>query len=136
MKMKTGHVLSIAASLLACTAAFAGLVSPQPVQIDFTARTAMGDMVTARNSDNKFEYIGCGVRGVAGLVSAFCQAGLGEPLDKRINCFTQDPAMIEAIHSIGDYSFITFHWDANFECTFVGTSTQSFYLPELKTKNK
>src|SRR5262245_4768458 len=134
--MKTRFLLSITATML-CGAALAGAAKPQPVQIDFVQRAAQGDMYTARTSDNKNEYIGCGVRAGAGFLQAFFQAALKNPdtnPDEVINCFTQDPTLIEAIHSIGDFSFIVFRWDENFECTFVGTSTQSFYLPDFKAK--
>ena len=135
--MKTRFLLSILATL-ACGAALGGAARPQPVQIDFVARSAQGDMYSARTSDNKDEYIGCGVRGVAGALQAFCQAGLKNPdthPDEVINCFTLDPTMIEAIHSIGDFSFITFRWNENFECTFIGSSTQSFYRPHFTAVN-
>jgi hypothetical protein len=134
--MKTRFLLSILATLV-CGAALGGAVRPQPVQIDFVARSAQGDMYSARTSDNNNEYIGCGVRAATGVLQAFCQAGLKDPDQNPtevINCFTLDPTMIEAIHSIGDFSFITFRWNEDFECTFVGTSTQSFYLPDFKAK--
>ena len=133
MKMK--QVLSIAALTMVGTVASAGFVQPAPVQIDFTNRIAFGDMYTARNSANAFEYIGCGVRySPAGLIFAFCQAALGEAPEQQITCFTDNETMAQAIRSIADFSFIQFAWDADGNCTRIGNSTQSFYLPDFKAK--
>jgi hypothetical protein len=138
--MKIKSMLTATALSLVASVASAGLVQPAPVIIDFTNRVATGDMLTARNSANPFEFIGCGVRyNAAGLTLAFCQAGLGDTDAERITCFTTNPALVEAIQSIGDFSFISFRWDVDGNCTNFGVSTQSFYLPELlpdKDKSK
>ncbi len=135
--MKKGYSLVAAAMSLATTVAVAGYVQPAPVIIDFVDRSASGDMLTARNSTNAFEFIGCGVRyNNAGLTSAFCQAGLGEADDQKITCFTNNPALVEAIHSISAYSFITFRWDVDLNCTNIGVSSQSFYLPAPASDGK
>jgi hypothetical protein len=133
--MKMQHMLSAIALSLVASVAWAGFTQPVPVEIDFTNRWARGDMSTARNSANPFEYIGCGVRNFAGGSNfAFCQAGLGEATGQYLTCFTYDPLLIDAIKAIGDFSYVQFDWDADFNCTHVGISTQSFYLPDLKPK--
>ena len=33
---------------------------------------------------------------------------------------------------MSDTSFVIFTWNADGECTFVGYSTQSFYLPDME----
>lgn len=129
--MKIKHVFSAAALSLVASIASAGLVQPVPVTIDFAARLATGDMWSARTSANPFEFIGCGVRhNAAGMYFGFCQAGLADADAQRITCFTDNPQLIDAIKSIGDYSYIAFRWDADGMCTHVGVSTQSFYLPK------
>lgn len=91
-------------------------------------------MVTARFSDNYGEFIGCGVRVFEdGASSAFefgfCQA---EDADgERGFCNTQNAALLQAMKSTSDFSFTTFSWNADGECTRIGFSTQSFYIPEL-----
>lgn len=139
MKTKSGTFLSALALGLALVApsAHAGLAQPAPVMLDLVNRSATGDMVTARFSANAFEFIGCGVRAV--LLSdgsvfrfGFCQAGIAE--DVTFTCFTENPALVDRMTDGNDFSFITFGWNADGECTRVGFSTQSFYVPEFKTK--
>ncbi len=137
MIMRIKYLVSATALLLFSNVALAGLAAPLPVQIDFDARTAIGDMYTARTSENAFEYIGCGVRyGAAGPIFGFCQAGLGEAAEQQFTCITTEPAIIEAIHAISAFSFIIFAWDVDGNCTRIGNSTQSFYLPLFKDKKK
>lgn len=135
--MKFKCVLPAMALALVSGVASAGFVQPAPVIIDFANRIAFGDMLTARNSENPFEFIGCGVRyGPSGLLFAFCQAGLVQAPEEHITCFTDNAALVDAIKSISAFSFITFAWDVDGNCTRIGNSTQSFYLPELKSKTK
>jgi hypothetical protein len=134
--MKIRYLVPIAALTLFCAVATAGLVMPAAVTIDFAARSAQGDMNTARNSDDKVTYIGCNIANSPGFPSGFCQAGIGAAAEQQINCFTFDPAMLEAIHGISDFSFVRFTWNESFECTRIYVSTQSFYLPDFKVNKK
>jgi hypothetical protein len=135
--MKTKHVISVAALTLASTVASAGLYQPRPVTLDMTNRFADGDMLTARNSLNPFEFIGCGMRqSISGFSTGFCQAGLGEAEGEFFTCFTEDPNLLDAIKALDDFSYIVFRWDVDGNCTFIGNSTQSFYVPDLKSKSK
>ena len=140
-----GYRNLIAAVMLALTftGAHAGSTSPVPVFVDLDGQVAFGDMVTARYSTNKLEFIGCGARsfdlGGGGLfVFGFCQAQDAE--GNSANCFTENPDLIDQIKSISAYSFITFSWDldegGDMICTGIGNSTQSFYLPRGLTSNK
>jgi len=131
--MTKRKILTIGAGLaVLSTAAFGGLVSPQQVDVDLVGRTAGGDMVTARYSDNKTEFIGCGIRkiqdGSGGIFSfGFCQ---GEDRDgERAFCNTQDEALLDAISSSAAFSYVTFSWNEDDQCTRIGFSNQSFYLP-------
>lgn len=133
--MKTRYLLTALCSFaLASVSALAGTVQPAPVIIDLDNKFAHGDMLTARDSDDPTALIGCGVRyfddSVAVFEFGFCQAQVAGEL---ITCFIQSPGLLEAVHSLGDYSFITFSWDDDFNCTRVGSSTQSFYLPKTKS---
>jgi hypothetical protein len=132
MKLKTALIgLGIA---FIGGAAIAGFVQPAPVLVDTTAMLAQGDQVSARYSKNDVEFIGCGMRKVAtGPDTAtfnfgFCQAtdaaGVG------ILCTTANPELLDAIASSADFGFITFSWNADLECTRIGFSNQSFYLPQ------
>ncbi len=117
---------------------FAGYTQPQSVVIDDVNRLATGDMVTARFADNDLEFIGCGIRKIASggavISFGFCQAREGAEGSESVICQTQDEALLNGIYAISDYSFITFSWNEDGECTRIGNSTQSFYIPNFKLK--
>ena len=142
--MLVKKTLILLALLLLSVAAYAGQVQPAPVTIVFDENgggTAGGDMITARNSENEFEFIGCGVRafddGAGGASDwGFCQASLEE--DVTVTCFVFDNAeLMEGINVLSDSSYITFSWVddglGNLTCNRVGASTQSFYLSKGKS---
>ncbi|NNL94384.1 MAG: hypothetical protein HKO64_02050 [Xanthomonadales bacterium] len=124
--------LSLTASL-----AVAGLTQPQVVDVDLTALFAQGDQWTARTASNDTEFIGCGVRkfddGAGGATAfGFCQA---EDADgERAFCNTANEDLLDAMEATSSFAYITFNWNEDGECTRIGNSTQSFYLPNLKTK--
>lgn len=130
-KLKT--VIIAAGAAFAATGALAGKVQPVPVQVDTTTLFAMGDMVTARYSAFENEFIGCGVRkfddGAGGATAfGFCQAE-----DRKGNsgfCNTSNEDLLDAIEASADYGFITFSWNEDGECTRIGFSNQSQYLPK------
>ncbi len=136
--MKIKILLTMVVALFS-SAVFAGLYQPAPVVVDVDNGFASGDMLTAANSVNSDEFIGCGTRitedGLGGTFrSGFCQARVkgGESL----TCFTFNDALIDEMRASNDFSFITFGWtDDGFgglTCTRVGFSTQSFYLDKVK----
>lgn len=136
-KVKT--VLAGVGLAFVTTAGIAGFVQPAPVDVDLTARFAVGDQVTARYSKNNVELIGCGIRkiqdGAGGIFSfGFCQAT--DAAGENIICSTEDAGLLDAISSSGDYGFITFSWNEADECTRIGFSNQSFYLPAKLGSNK
>lgn len=130
------QLIAIAMLLLGPSAAMAGLVQPSSVEVSIFSTgggRASGDMVTARFSKNAVEFLGCGVRRIYTIdgsfqVIAFCQARTAASVNGA--CFTEDPALIQALDAISDYSFITFTWNAAGACTAIGTSTQSVYIPD------
>jgi len=134
--MKARHVLISAILAIFSSVAVAGFVQPVPVSVDFDNNIAQGDMFTARTASNDVEFIGCGIRhiddGVNELLFGFCQASDAD--ENRVVCFTQTESLLETIRSSAAYSFITFSWVddgiGDFECTRVGFSNQSFYLPK------
>ena len=139
MKARQAVLAGIIASAFS-TAAMAGLVQSQPVDVQANpdgSGIAFGNMVNARFADNDVEMIGCGIRviddGAGGNVQfGFCQAATAT--DVRGFCSTQRPDLLQAMKATGDFSFITFRWDADGECRSIGYSTQSFYIPEKKAK--
>ena len=137
--MKRLVTLVAGAMAMISTAAFGGSVQPFPVDVDLVALSANGDMVTARYSANDNEFIGCGIRvfddGAGGTFSfGFCQA---EDRDgERAFCNSQNPDLLDAISSSGDFGFITFNYDEDGVCTRIGFSNQSFYLPKKLQSNE
>lgn len=126
------------------TLAMAGYTQPAPVDVTVHddgsgSGFAGGDMVSARFSDGDTVFIGCGMRifddGFGGHFEyGFCQA---EDADgERGFCATQNPEIVEAMKHSSDYSYLLFEWNDDGECIYVGSSTQSFYLPELTDKVK
>ena len=139
--MNKKHFLFLLTILLFSVTAHSGYVLSVPVVIesDATGGYAAGNMISARNSENDFEFIGCGQRatddGAGGVYYwGFCQAQLEEA--SSVVCLTTNPRILDGIDSIADSSFITFSWtddgEGNLECTRVGSSTQSFYLRKVK----
>lgn len=135
--MKKLLLIVITTIAMVSSAALAGLVQPARVSIDLDAKYAHGDMYTARTAMNEVEFIGCGTRhfddGTGNeFLFGFCQAG--DAADNQITCFTQDESLLETMRAATAYAYITFSWkdEGTFgtECTRVGFSTQSFYLPK------
>lgn len=135
--MNKKNFLFLVATLLFSITSYAGYVQPAPVEITLTATggSAQGDVITARNSDNEFAAIGCGIRayddGAGGAWHwGFCQVQTEE--NNMLNCQTQNAELLTGIGSVSDSSFISFSWTddgtGNLTCTRVGSSTQSFYL--------
>jgi len=139
--MRIRNILSVAALTLVAGVAFAGLSQPATVTVDLDNMFAQGDQWTARSADNDVEFIGCGVRvlddGINAFAFGFCQAGDSD--DVQITCFTENPNLLNTLGANSDLAFITFNWrDDGFggaECTRIGFSTQSFYLPDFKTND-
>ena len=134
--MKKFQIITVSAIALFSSVALAGLVQPAPVIIDLVNSTAQGDMFTARTAENQVEMIGCGVRhfddGVNDLKWGFCQATDAD--ENNVVCLTFNESLIQTMRTTASYSFITFNWqddgDGGLECTRIGFSTQSFYLPK------
>jgi len=124
-------IVTIASVFVFQSLAMAGLTQPAPVTIDLEALVATGDMVTARRSDNEFEFIGCGTRnsdtGTGDIFSfAFCQASVAE--DSTVICTTINPELVAKVSDINDSSFVSFRWNEDGECVSLGFSTQSLYM--------
>jgi hypothetical protein len=139
--MRMRRMAAVGLLALISATALAGLQQPAPVVVTLNpdgSGSAFGNMATARFSDNDVEYIGCGVRRVAGaagpILFAFCQANTADEVVGF--CETEDTVLVDSIDGLSDYSFITFAWNADGTCRSVGFSTQSFYIPDHSKKKK
>lgn len=136
--MRIKQAMSVCALILGSSAAMAGLVNEFPVTVALNpdgSGTAAGAMPTARFSKDKVMYIGCGVRrfddGAGGVLTfGFCQASTADAVVGF--CESENATLLTSIGDQDDFSFITFSWDAAGECTSIGNSTQSFYIPKFQ----
>jgi hypothetical protein len=128
-------VLAAMASAVLSPLALAGLTQPQPVVVNLVgdgSGSAFGNMVTARFTANKVEFIGCGLRvfdggdGAPPTLFIFCQAS--DAAGNLAFCSTESTAHLDALKGIADGSFITFSFNAEGVCQQIGNSTQSFYI--------
>ena len=138
--MNKKHWISAAALALFSSLAAAGFLQPAPVIVTPNgdgSGIAFGDMVSARFAPDTISLIGCGTRtvddGAGGVFHfGFCQAT--DAAGVQGFCSTDRADLLEAMHATGDFSFITFAWDVDGFCTRIGTSTQSFYIPDFFAK--
>ena len=130
--MKIIQLLLTAAILLLSSHAYAGKFQIAPVEIDFTAQKAQGNLIAARFSKNEEERIGCAVGNNDKVHYAYCEASLGN--EKDAFCITDDPAMIDTIASINTFSFVYFEWKydelGDAVCSHVTVATRSIHIPE------
>ena len=80
-------------------------------------------MITARFAPDNLTYIGCGTRaiddGAGGVFGfGFCQAQNAAGV--QFTCFTENAGLLNDMHATSDFSFITFAWDVDGNCTRVG----------------
>ena len=135
--MKIKYLLPTAALTLLAGVAFGGFSNTGSVEIDLDNRLAFGNQLGAKVSDNDIELIGCGIRvfddGVNPPFSfGFCQAVDSEGVGA--SCTTTNGNLLDAMKATSAFAFIVFNWDENDECTHIGFSTQSFYIPNTTTK--
>jgi hypothetical protein len=138
--MKRKVWLSAAAVALVSTVAIAGYVQPAPVTVTLNgdgSGTAFGDMVSARFAPDAVSVMGCGTRRFDNGLGAtsyfgFCQAT--DATGVQGFCSTTNPDLLDQMKATGDFSFVIFAWDVNGECTRIGFSTQSFYIPDFFAK--
>lgn len=117
--------------------ALSGTSGDFPIEVidgDDGSGQAFGSLTSARYSDNDIELIGCGIFNPPGARLGFCQARTAND-DYRL-CTTTDPVLMSTLSVLSSSSYINFRWDANGECTNIGISTQSSYLPENNDATK
>lgn len=144
--MQIKQLVAAATLVLLSSLGLAGFLQPFSVEVTINpdmSGGASGDMATARFSENDIELIGCGIRtfddGAGGVFEfGFCQAVMDDGSEEGLRgfCNTDRSNILDTLKATGDYSFVTFNWNAAGECTRVGFSTQSFYIPEQTKKGK
>lgn len=131
----TRKLAVIASMVLTCSGAPAGTVVIVPVEVTVYPEgggSASGSMGAARFSTQPLELISC----TAGVIALDDQAYI--PWARCIArtgsngigfCYTEHPALVEVVHSISDYSLISFTWDANESCQTISIGTKSQLIP-------
>lgn len=142
--MKLSQTIAATTMLVVSSLVYAGFTQPFSVEVIIQpdlSGIANGDMATARFADNDVELIGCGIRtfsdGAGGVFEfGFCQAVMDDGTEEGLRgfCSTQNSGLLDTMKATGDYSFVTFSWNEFGECTRIGFSTQSFYIPDSKAK--
>ena len=137
MKVKT--VIVSAVFSLISGVVLAGQSVDVPIEIDMESMSAAGNMKTARFSENEFSQIGCGTRTYSDETGnqffwGFCQASNDDIEENRAFCVTEDAVLLNEINSLTDLAYVTFRWNEDGNCTYIGNSTQSQYIAVNKAE--
>ncbi len=128
MKTKNLMTVGIVGTLLAGTAAWAGVKTIYNVGINTSTRAAYGSMGTARSSADSNQYIGCAVLGYStGSSSVICQAQ--DASGVAAYCTSTNPAIVTAATSQSGDAYLYFNYDASGTCTYLYVSNVSNYAP-------
>jgi hypothetical protein len=115
-------MLTLAAAMLASTAALAGLQFAMPVFLnDYRAD---GDLGYVHNTVDRTQSVGCSSYGNAGTCYATTVDGVSK------SCSTSDANMLATIRSLNPASYVYFEFDATGHCTFVEADNSSITAPK------
>ena len=126
-----------AAALFAASVAHAGYLQPAAISFDDgpDSTWAYGDLLTVAYDADSDAFIGCGARSISGYSWGFCQAGSAD--HDVIVCNTDDPELLDVIKNISDSANLAFQMEnATGQCTYIASSTQSFYQRNWKETGK
>ncbi|MCY1019253.1 hypothetical protein [Pyxidicoccus sp. MSG2] len=128
MKTKNLMTVGLVGTLLAGTAAWAGVKTVYNVGINTSTRVAYGSMGTARGSADANQYIGCAVLGFSsGSSSVTCLAQDASGVSAY--CTSSNPAIVTAATSQSGDAYLYFTYDASGACTYLYVSNLSSYAP-------
>ncbi|MFT3807544.1 hypothetical protein [Arenimonas sp.] len=119
--------LALASLILAAVAApaMAGYEFLQEVSV--TPTSAQGSVSGARRAADAVQYIYCTSSAVlSGAVSGTCNAR--DKFGNTRSCSTTVPAMIDAIQSIDDSSFVLFQVNGSGQCSSISVYRGSPYM--------
>lgn len=108
--------------------ALAGYRGANPVYIDFTNRNASASLGGAHNSSDTTSYIEVVIQGTSSETAIFFARNAA---NQFAYCFASSPAIISALKSVTDDSYISVSWDANNTCTFVEVRASSYQPPKI-----
>ncbi len=96
-------------------------------EVSVTSTSAQGSVSGARRSADAVQYIYCAASAtLSGAVSGSCNAR--DKLGNVRSCSTTVPAMIDAIQSIDDSSFILFQVNGSGQCSSISVYRGSQYM--------
>jgi len=112
------------ALLLTGTSAWAGLKQTWLVGVDAQQSEAWGSIGAARASPDTVQMMGCSLYSFAyGSESASCMAITSAGM--KVTCTSTTPAIVNAVRSVTDSSYIFFRWDSAGKCTYLAVSNTS-----------
>lgn len=116
------------ASLVLATVAAPALAGYEFLQeVSVTATSAQGSISGARRSADAVQYIYCTASAtLSGAISGGCNAR--DKLGNMRSCSTTVPAMIDAIESIDDSSFVLFQVNGSGQCSSISVYRGSQYM--------
>jgi hypothetical protein len=109
-------------------AALAGSRGANPVYIDFTNRFAQASLGGAHNSPDSNSYIEVVIQGSTSETAIFFARNAA---GQFAYCFATSPAILSALKSVTDDSFIYVAWDANNNCTLTEVRASSYQTPKI-----
>ena len=115
----------VGGALLAAGTAYAGAKGNAGVFLNQTQRYAGGSLADARSSADTKASISIEFGASPGYSSAWLQVVDAQGV--IANCFTTNPAMVQAFQSIMSDGYVYATWDASAQCTYVAAFNTSMY---------
>ena len=126
---RTIMIIVVAVSILGASLAFAGYQTGQIVNINTTFNWALGSMGTVYNSADSIQYIGCNIQSYSGS-NAYTACYARDQWDTTVSCLSTESELVKVATSLNSESYVRFTWDADGNCTFLQTSTNSYWTPK------
>jgi hypothetical protein len=125
---KFAIVATLAAGLVATSAAYAGYSYPSVVSVysSSSGGSASGALRAARYSSDSTQYIGCSMASDA-VSSAYVSCYARSSAGSYLYCYTSTPstAALNALSAVNDTSFVYFQSNSAGKCTYLSIGNQS-----------
>jgi hypothetical protein len=95
--MFSGAFLALVTS---STVASAGQTESVPVFVDYSLRTAMGNLGTARNSSDNQQFIGCELQSLATDDNIWVTCEAQDARGNYVRCLSRDPKLAQVVAAL------------------------------------
>jgi hypothetical protein len=124
--MKLSNIAIGLALVLTPAVAYAGYTHAYPPTI--SGSSAYGSVVSARGTADANAMVSCSTHNYpAGGAWGTCNVTTSTGVSA--SCFTSDPAVLTAMRSLDNQSYLQITWDGTGQCTEVFVATGSLYKP-------